>query len=146
MNPPVGEHPPDPHPPVTTPWMLLSPWGAREPSLLELDKLWSVPSPSFIIIHGLRWHWRGPRLFFFFIDTYLISVRSEMYVFIVKTWHFFVMNYFIMLAEAVIKCVLFYDNNVIEGGCNKSCPGLFLFFFFLFFFFRCWMRKGLNKR
>ena len=78
-----------------------------------------------------------PASFFFFIDTYLISVRSEMYVFIVKTWHFFVMNYFIMLAEAVIKCVLFYDNNVIEGGCNKSCPGLFLFFFFLFFFFRC---------
>lgn len=54
-----------------------------------------------------------------------------MYVSIVKTWHFVVMNYFIMLAEAVIKCVLFYDDAVIEEGCNKSCPGLF-FFLFLF--------------
>ena len=57
-----------------------------------------------------------------------------MYVSIVKMWHFFVMNYFIMLAEAVIKCVLFYDDGVIEGRCNKSCPRLF-FFFSLFFFF-----------
>lgn len=37
------------------------------------------------------------------------------------------MNYFIMLAEAVIKCVLFYDDGVIEGGCNKSCLGLFIY-------------------
>lgn len=32
-----------------------------------------------------------------------------------------------MLAEAVIKCVLFYDDAVIEEGRNKSCPGLFFF-------------------
>lgn len=37
-----------------------------------------------------------------------------MYVSVVKTVRFFVMNYFIMLAEAVIKCMLFYDNGVIE--------------------------------
>lgn len=66
--------------------------------------------------------------YIFFIDMYLISVHSEMYVSIVKTVCFFVMNYFIMLAEAVIKCVLFYDDGVIEGGCNKSCPGLFCLF------------------
>lgn len=35
------------------------------------------------------------------------------------------MNYFIMLAKAVIKCAPFYDNGVIEGGCNKNCLGLF---------------------
>lgn len=64
--------------------------------------------------------------YIFFIDTYLISVSSAMYVSIVKTWHFSVMNYFIMLAEAVIKCVLLYDDGVIEGRCNKSCLGLFL--------------------
>lgn len=52
--------------------------------------------------------------YIFFIDTYLISVCSKMYVSVVKTVRFFVMNYFIMLAEAVIKCVLFYDNGVIE--------------------------------
>lgn len=77
----------------------------------------------------MRWHWQG--LYLFFIDMHLISVRSEMYVSIVKIWCFFMMNYFIMFAEAVIKCVLFYDDGVIEEGCNKSCPGLF-FFLFLF--------------
>lgn len=41
------------------------------------------------------------------------------------------MNYFIMLARAVIKCVLFYDDGVIEAGCNKSCLGLLFLFFFL---------------
>lgn len=65
-----------------------------------------------------------------------------MYVSIVKTWRFIVMNYFIMLAEAVIKCVLFYDDGVIEGGYNKSCPGLLFFSFF----FSCRMQRGLNKR
>lgn len=40
------------------------------------------------------------------------------------------MNYFIMLARAVIKCVLFYDDGVIEAGCNKSCLGLLFYFFF----------------
>lgn len=74
----------------------------------------------------------GEACIFFFIDTYLISVCSEMYVSVVKTWRFVVMNYFIMFAEAVIKCVLFYDNGVIEGGCNKSCPGLFVSFSFFF--------------
>ncbi len=48
--------------------------------------------------------------YIFFIDTCLISVDSEMCVSIVKTWRFVVMNYFIMLAEIVIKCVLFYDD------------------------------------
>lgn len=53
--------------------------------------------------------------YIFFIDTYLISVCSKMYVSTVKTARFCVMNYFIMLAEAVIKSVLFYDDAVIEG-------------------------------
>lgn len=52
-----------------------------------------------------------------------------MYVSIVKSLRLFVMNYFIMAAEVVIKYVLFYDVAVIEGGCNKSCPGLFGLFF-----------------
>lgn len=51
-----------------------------------------------------------------------------MYVSFVKTCCFFLMNYFIMLAESVIKCVLFYDDGVIEGGCNKSCPKHFFSF------------------
>lgn len=63
-------------------------------------------------------------------DTYIIFIDISntcplWNVSIVKTWHFFVMNYFIMLAKDVIKCVPFYDNGVIEGGCNKSCLGLF---------------------
>lgn len=71
---------------------------------------------------------------FFFLLAHLISVRSEMYVSIVKTWRFFVMNYSIMVAEVVIKCVLFYDDGVIEEGCNKSCRGLSFFFFFFVYF------------
>lgn len=45
-----------------------------------------------------------------------------MYVLIVKVWGFFAMAQFIMLATAMIKCGLFYDDGVIEGECNKSCP------------------------
>lgn len=67
-------------------------------------------------------------VYIFFIDMCLISACSEMHVSIVKTWCFFVMNYFIMLAEAVIKCVLFYDDGVIEEGCNKSCLRPFFLF------------------
>lgn len=53
---------------------------------------------------------------------------------------FCVMNYFIMFTVAVIKCVLFYDDGVIEGRCNKSCLG----HFFLLFH---WMNvERLNKR
>lgn len=51
-----------------------------------------------------------------------------MLVSIVGTRLVCVMNYFIMFTEAVIKCVLFYDDGVIEGTCNKSCLGRFLFF------------------
>lgn len=113
----VGEHVPDPHPPVTMPRMLLSPWGFR----LELDTLRNVPSAPFIIIHGLRWHWWC--LYHFY--RHISNICPLWNVSIVKTWHFFVMNSFIMFAKAVIKCVPFYDNGVIEGGCNKSCLGLF---------------------
>lgn len=59
-----------------------------------------------------------------FIDTYLISVHSGMFP-LLKPGISFVMNYFIMPAKAVIKCVAFYDNAVMEGGRHKSCPGLF---------------------
>lgn len=81
----------------------------------------NVPPPSSIVIHGLRWHRR--RLYHFY--RHISNICPLWNVSIVKAWHLFVMNYFIMLVKAVIKCVPFYDNAVMEGGRHKSCLGLF---------------------
>lgn len=90
-------------------------------SPLQFDKLWNVPSP---ILNNNTWS--SQVRYIFFIDTDLICVHYEMCDAIVrKVMPFSMMNYFIMLAEAVIKCMLFYDDGVIEGRCNKSCLGLF---------------------
>lgn len=123
MNPPVGELLPDPDHPVTTPRILhlsLASVGLVSPGIGEVMEC-AIPVPDDNSRAALA-------LVIFFIDTYLISVHSRMFP-LLRPGNSFVMNYFIMLAMAVIKCVLFYDIGVIEGGCNKSCLGPFFFFF-----------------
>lgn len=117
----MGELLPDPDHPVTTPRILhlsLAGVGLVSPGTGEVTEC-AVPDNNSRAA-------MAPVILF--IDTYLISVHSRMFPSL-RPGNSFVMNYFIMLAMAVIKCVLFYDIGVIEGGCNKSCPGPFFFFF-----------------